>query len=335
MKANDLAVLAGQKRLSPRTGFVHQEELIPIYENFCYALALFRQKTKESIHSAFELVEKLLPFQASDGNFPVFLHEYPKCYDYHMGLKVAAIITHFHRMLSKPKWEAALEKALSFQPEKPLWINRVRAIRGEPLLDFEPQTAGEWIEHLISAQIAGQMEFHIPYEPALHLFPLTGQQEQYEPRPSPIEWILAEGAYTSRHLKDHPSQLLCAPLFPFHCIPKPIADPNRIFWQGATLHSLVKTEEAVFCDRSPETEIWVKGKKATTFQLGEIVTIETPQKTIEVRFTLAQGTGDFCGHIFFANRPSQVAKGFEAYDWQIGVRTLRKSDDALLKIEIY
>ncbi|MBX7065692.1 MAG: hypothetical protein K1X28_00535 [Parachlamydiales bacterium] len=358
-RAFDLAVLAGQKRLSPRTGFVHLHphdettDTIPIYENFCYALALFRQRTKESVLSAIELVEKLLPFQSADGNFPVYLHEYPKCHDYHMGLKAGAILTYILRLFSnvlgelKPKWEKALEKALTFQTEKPLWMNRVRAIRGLPLLPYVPQTAAEWIEHLINGQLSGQTEFQMPYDPSLHLFPLTGQQEKGEPRPHPIEWILSEGNYTSRLSKDHPHQLLCAPLFPFQCIPTHIPEHNlRLFWQGLTLHSLVgqglifdlkengEDDVVLYCDRSPETQIWVDGKKATTFQFGNTITIQTPQKTIELRFKLTEGSGDFCGHIFPANRPSQIAKGFEAYDWHIGMRTLRRSPTARIEIEI-
>lgn len=354
-RAIDLAVSAGQKRVSPRTGFVHlhpHEEIadtIPIYENFCFALALFRQKTKESVLTGIELVEKLLPFQTQDGNFPIFLHEYPKCHDYHMGLKVGAILTILLRSFSnvlgelKMKWEAALERALLYQPEKLLWINRIRAIQGLSLLAFDPQTPSEWTEHLISCQIAGQTAFSIPYDSSLHLFTLTTHQEKSEPQPHPIEWVLAEGNYPTRLCKDHPHQLLCAPLFPFDYIPVLLSHSAfRLFWQGTNLHSLVgkglvfdgEEEAVLYCDRSLETEIRVEGKKATTFQLGDIITIQTPQKTIDLQFKLTEGTGDFYGHIFPANRPSQVAKGFEAYDWQIGLRTLRRSSKLRIEIEI-
>ncbi|MBU6446518.1 MAG: hypothetical protein KGQ49_03880, partial [Verrucomicrobia bacterium] len=242
-RAIDLAISAGQKRISPRTGLIHlhahhdeASDTIPIYENMCYALALFRQKTKESVLSAIELVDKLLPFQTADGNFPVYLHEYPKCYDFHMGLKVAAPLAHILRSFShvlgecKSRWEMALERLLSFESDKPLWINRRRAIVGERLLPFEPQTSQEWLEHLITGQLAGETEFSIPYDLDLHLFTFNTQQERGEPRPHPIEWILAEGHYTSRLLRDHPHQLLCAPLMAFKAIPVPYQTGFRLFW---------------------------------------------------------------------------------------------------------
>ncbi len=366
LKAIDLAILSGQKRLSPRTGFVHLHpsgeefaDTVPLYENFCYALALFRQKTAESVLAAIDLVRRLLSFQVPDGNFPVFLHEYPKTHDFHMGLKVAAILTYLLKLFPnvlgdlKPLLENALALTLSKVPEKPFWLNRYRALKNLPLLDLDPAalTLAEWTDFLITEQLAGKNHFDLPYDAENQLFGLSAPQEKGEPRPHPIEWILAEGRYASRFLKDHPHQLLCAPLFPFSYTPTPLPDSSfRLFWQGKTLHSLVGKglvfdlpeniemgrgdlfEAALYCDRSAETEILIEGKKGSLFQLGETVTIQTPQKTVHLRFFLKEGSGDFCGHIFFANRPSQVAKGHEAYDWQIGLRTLRRSPKVRIEI---
>lgn len=62
----------------------HSDYVCPLYENFCYLLALFESKQKENILHAKELLEKLLAFQnfmdeESIGGFPIYLHEYPKC----------------------------------------------------------------------------------------------------------------------------------------------------------------------------------------------------------------------------------------------------------------
>src|SRR3990167_7288503 len=90
----DLAVTAGRKRQSPRTGFVHMHpdeaasDTIPIYENFCFVLALFRQKTAESVSEAKQLLERLLCFQTSNGNFPLYIHDYPRCWDLLLPLKL-------------------------------------------------------------------------------------------------------------------------------------------------------------------------------------------------------------------------------------------------------
>lgn len=358
IKAVDLAVLAGQKRLSPRTGFIHlypNEDItdtIPLYENFCYVLALFRTKLAENIHQAIELLNKLLPFQAQNGNFPIFLHEYPKCFDPHQRLKIGAILFYILRLFPnvfgalKEPLEKAFSTAMGDLPEKPFWQNRYFALKGLPLskVDLSALSATDLTEEIITRQLAGQNHFEIPYDPDLQLLTLPLPQERGEPRPHPIEWTLAEGHYSARHLRDHPHQLLCAPLFPFQYTQIKTSTPGvRFFWQGSTLHSFEGKglvfdlepnadvqrndpfEVAFFCDRSPETEIFVEGKKGTLFRLNEEITVQTPEKTLQLRFILKEGSGDFLGHIFPANRPSQIAKGYEAYDWQIALRCLRRS----------
>lgn len=357
-RAIDLAVLAGQKRQSARTGFVHDEETIPLYENFCFALALFRQKTADSVNEGKELITRLLSFQ-NENNFPVYLHDYPRCHDFQMNLRVAPIFIYLLRDFApvlgelKGKIEHALEKLLAKPPEKPSWENRYRACKNLPLIPVD--TISDWTEWLITAQLAGQTHFELPYDPSLQLFQLpTEIQEKGEPRPHPIEWLLADGQFSPRLLRDHPHQLLCAPLYPITYTPTQAPTTSfRQYWQGATLHSLVAKglvfdlpegiemgrsdlfEVSLFTDISPETQIFVEGQKATSFQLGDTVTIQTPQKTLHLKMELTQGTGDFFGHIFRANRPSQICKGYEAYDWQIGLRTLRRSSTAQIGVFIY
>ncbi|HSX11688.1 MAG TPA: hypothetical protein VLF94_08245 [Chlamydiales bacterium] len=356
----DLAVSAGRKRLSARTHFVHDEETIPLYENFCFAFALMRQKTAEAVTEGKELIDRLLAFQTPDGHFPTYLHDYPRAFDFQMGLKIAPILIYLLRDYApvlgdlKHKIDTALKRILSTRPEKPFWENRYRACINEPLLDTAPL---DWTQWLITAQLAGQTHFSLPYDPDLQLLTSSDIQEKSEPAPHPIEWLLAEGHYTPRLLRDHPHQLLVAPLFPLTYDPIPSTNPSfRLFWQGSTLHSLVaKTlqfdlseevqmgrhdlfEAALYTDVSPETQIFVEGRKATTFKLGDTITIQTPTWTISIRFELTQGAGDYCGHIFRANRPSQIAnKGalqYEAYDWQIGLRTLRRPGPAQITIHV-
>jgi hypothetical protein len=141
-----------------------------------------------------------------------------------------------------------------------------------------------------------------------------------------------------------------------------VKSPFPYFWSGQTLHSLEPSqknlqacsasaliyqfsenmeigrgdlfEACMYCDFSEETEIFINGQKGTTFWLGDLVEIRVPEKIIELKFDLVEGVGDFCGHIFRANRPSQVCKGHEAYDWQIGLRTLRRSPSAQIRIGI-
>ncbi|HSX25403.1 MAG TPA: hypothetical protein VLE89_00160 [Chlamydiales bacterium] len=378
IRAIDLAVLAGRKRQSPRTGFVHlfvtdemATDTIPLYENFCFALALFRQKTSETVIEGKELLERLLPFQTSNGNFPAYLHDYPRCWDFSLPLKIAPIFIHLLRHFSsvlgaelKEKIEKSLAQLLQCpQKDSPLWEQRARACKNESLLPFDPSqlTASEWVEWIITCQLADPQAnaFPIPYHPELQTFlgPNVAQ-EKGDPRSSPLEWILAEGAYSPRLLRDHPHQLLSAPLLPFTTTtpsPHPFAlgDAFRFLWHSETLHSLSSSKTtrferlgkktilwfeenpALFCNLSEEVELFVEGQKATVFRLGQTVQIRTSKLTIECRFDLIEGEGDFCGHLFRSNRPSQIScKGpllYEAYDWHIGLRILRSSEKWLIR----
>ena len=69
---------------NPRTGFIHFHysdetafDTIPLYENACYILSLFRSHNAENILEAKELLRRLLHFQTEGGGFPTYLHEYP------------------------------------------------------------------------------------------------------------------------------------------------------------------------------------------------------------------------------------------------------------------
>lgn len=367
IRAIDLAVTAGKKRQSPRTGFVHlypqdeSSDTIPIYENFCFAFALIRQKTAESVQEGKAIVEKLLAFQV-DGNLPLYLHEYPKCNDHQVGLRVAPILIYLLRGFApvlgelKGKIERSLQAILAKRPEKLFWENRYRACVGEPLLEIDTThfTALEWTDWIITSQLGGTNHFVLPYEANLQLLCVPAiVQEKQEPRPNPIEWILAEADFSTRLLNDHPHQLLAAPLFPFTI--EPNVQNSPFFWKGKdVLHSLFTKgfvfdlkegpelgrndlfEASLFCNMSPETKIFVEGNRSNTFQFGQKITIETPEKTIEVRFELTSGSGDFFGHIFKSNRPNQTAlKGvhqYDAFDWHIGMRTLRRSDTATIRL---
>jgi hypothetical protein len=400
IKATDLALASGRKRQSPRTGFVHSfaadetaADTIPLYENFCFALALFRHKTGDSVSEGKELVERLLAFQSEEGNFPIYLHDYPRCWDPLMPLKIASLlmvlIRHFSSVLGEElrrKIDSshlllikAAEKRRLEKPYPPLWENRFLACTGQPTvpIDTTSFSAQEWGEWLLTAQIANEQgPFSIPYHRELEAFVgIPPEQERGEPCPHPIEWVLADAISSPRLLCDHPSQLLCAPFFPIENSPSLLASSTlyaeenviRLLWGGKSLHSLFAKasriekkenqidlffdlngdmkiqredlfEAMLFFDHSSETQIFIEGKRGTLFRLNEIISVQTPSLSFDLKFELLEGTGDFCGHIFRSNRPTQTAcKGallYEAYDWQIGLRTLRRSADCQIRIAL-
>lgn len=95
MQLVKLAVSAGRSHQSPQTGYIHfcpyqrEEDLqdtIPVMENILFALALLCTRNMDSTAEGNALLGKMLAFQNRDegdsyGNFPVYIHEFPKCKD--------------------------------------------------------------------------------------------------------------------------------------------------------------------------------------------------------------------------------------------------------------
>src|SRR4029078_10207047 len=96
----ELNVRAARKRQSPQTGFVHhcyeaeeeRHDTIPLFENFCFVLALLRSKKSENMIEGLELLQKLLAFER-EGHFPVYLHEYPYCKDRLLASRLLPLVT--------------------------------------------------------------------------------------------------------------------------------------------------------------------------------------------------------------------------------------------------
>jgi hypothetical protein len=99
------------------------------------------------------------------------------------------------------------------------------------------------------------------------------------------------------------------------------------------------SEIGIYCHLSDSLNLKVDNAKATTFQLGEQLTLEDDKLITRVAFHLEDGEGDFFGHMMRGNRPSQLkAKGpnrFSAYDSMIVLRTVRRSKNCRIKMEIY
>jgi len=388
-RAIDLAVAAGRKRMSQRTGFIHffpgeeqAADTIPLYENVCFALALFRQRSVEAVREGKDLLERLFAFQGAEGNFPVYLHEYPRCYDPWMALKIAPALfqieRHFGSVIgsdAKGKIASALDRAIRFsenRPRPPVWEHRLQKLLQREAV-FTPSTQEEWFHWIVSEQLGSRpFPAEIPYQPLLQAFVGGSEiQEKGEPRPFPLEWALAESeGFSPRLLKDHPAAIQSALVFSVEGASYLPASPvsitaGRILWNGAgKLHSFslpganwrgsgqaffdlptgVEPEKgdlieaAAFCDISPETSISVGGRKGTVFRLGEMVRIETPGLSFGLTFSLEAGQGEFCGQISRANRPAQTAcRGsllYEAFDWQIALRTLRRSGPCRISLAL-
>ncbi len=104
-KVLDLALQAAKKSLSPQTGYVHfcaeepyavRQDTIPVLENFYYAYALFRSKSVENILEGKALLEKLLCFEVK-GNYPIYLHAFPKCLDSELSSRLLPVFFYLLR----------------------------------------------------------------------------------------------------------------------------------------------------------------------------------------------------------------------------------------------
>lgn len=94
-----------------------------------------------------------------------------------------------------------------------------------------------------------------------------------------------------------------------------------------------------FLDVQKGMEFFVGEEKASTFILEEPISLRTPKCALTLKFELAKGEGKFLGHRMLGNRPSQInIKGihrYDAYDWMLFMRTVRRSDHCQLKATIH
>ena len=236
-RASDLAVQFGRTCQSPRTGFIHLfldqpgGDTIPVYENFCFALALIRQKTAEGVSEGKELFERLFAFQAPantlwEGNFPVYLHDYPRCWNSLQPLCIAPLLRMLLKQFSsilnpefKEKAAAALagllasiERHRARKGLSPFWERRYQALLGHSVLFEEPASAEAWAQELITADLLDEGKRNI----SRLVHPLLGYtgpgseeaQERFEPKPTLLEWWM----HPNRSYRPHPLQIELAAL---------------------------------------------------------------------------------------------------------------------------
>lgn len=111
------------------------------------------------------------------------------------------------------------------------------------------------------------------------------------------------------------------------------------FTEPAQVDHPEKSQEiSFFVDEEITSSITVEKAVATTFKIGEEVVIAEGNVVISICFQVESGYGNFFGHLMKSNRPSQLANvgvnRFTAYDWQIFLRTLQRSDECVVKVTV-
>ncbi len=352
----ELALEAGRHYLSPQTNLIHycyederSTDTIPLFENLCYILALFRSLIGDNVQEGKERVRHLLAYRLEDGRFPIYLHQYPTGYgSYRTMYPFFLIDKHFHRVIEEPL-RSEIRKNLTL----PLPPDEITSSREAGLMALHLTCHDKKLDSLA------------PYwDPNMQLY--VGPFGDERQRKEEIETTLFDLFMGSspRILKPHPVHLHASLVFPHdqitdfpkisHITPKPLGKGFHLYrkvWQeGEHLHTLIcqekkmtlkdnvfvypeeKPEEkkgmeiSFYTDYHPDTEIRINGEKGTVFKLGDLVTIHTATKTLTLSFEIGEGEGILLGHISRGNRPSQLlTHDFTAYDWKIGIRTLRRS----------
>jgi len=346
----DLAIDAARSFESSQTGLIHYPtpDTIPLYQNFCFCLALFRSLIGDNVQEAKEKLSHLLFFMDENGLFPTYLHEYPKRCPYaRSSFPLKLIEKHFGHILGheiRTKLKAVAPLPL---PPKDILSSRGAGAAALHLEDLDPLT---------------------PYwDPELNIYsgPLNDErQNKGEIDLSLFDIFMGN---SPRILKSHPVHMEAALVFSsrpveFSCAHHPAPIPHgkgyhlfRKAWkEGDHLHTLVcqekkmtlegdiliypeeipdeknRTELSFFVNYHSSNTITINQEKGTVFRLGDSVQIGNSWK---LSFEKIDGEGDFLGHISRGNRPAQLDTDItHAHDWKISIRTLRRTSDLRLRL---
>lgn len=366
----ELALDEGRRRESPRTGLIHfcyqDEEVtdtIPLYENLCFCLALFRSCIGDHVQEGKERLSRLLAYKT----FPTYLHEYPAVGNTkRLYFPLYWILKLFSGVIENPLRTRIKEALASLTPfPKP---QEVRSSKDAASLCLHLQLEEKALHPLA------------PYwDPDLGLYtgPLIAERQRgHIPEITLFDLFMAAATdtFSPRILNPHPVHMHAALVFPTaKIVPQPqfnipsyVSNEQhqgfhlfRLVWKGKEdhLHSFVcqekrhhftpftftypeeipdernRMELAFYCDYHSDIQLRINGEQSNTFRMGDRVTIETPSKTLALTFRVIEGEGTFMGHLSRGNRPAQVLnKAFEAYDWKIGIRSIERTSKLKLSL---
>lgn len=421
--ANVIAITAGRKYVRPETGFFHYtyhalpnvpHVTIPVYENLNWALANFQLKSQEGVLEGKRLLERLLPYQNSEGEFPVYLHEYPVVHDNFLGAYLFQplfyILRDFGNVIGsdlKNRLKDCLKQlidALKKRYEERSPQGHIKFKVGTALwaINQDDTLLKDCLGHLVSSTQIADLEFakdldtpHMPAWPDLYwhrgmqvycgpaynerqegaspeitlLDLMMGSERKKELTPHHVNAALIQSCPVPvkenvRGIKQGSKWAYAAleqegelPLYHqqgFHLFRFLIQGEKEIdsmAIQGGKFQKVTFVEEEnkiIFDFHLPlefETEHREKSRELelfislgahfdySTFKLNETVTVTFQHAKVKLTFRQISGTGDFVGHRSQGDRPAQLAKG-GIFDWILSLRTLRRSTDAVIQLEI-
>jgi hypothetical protein len=216
-----IALASAKQRISPQTGYIHYwiddpylpcQDTISILENFIYVYALFRSKTVENIQEAKALLERLLIFEV-EGNFPIYLHEFPKCRNPKLSAQMLPTIFYLLKDFSSALGEALVIK-LNALSKRIIAFTQSR----DEGVSHSPRSPEEWGKLCISTQMAEEdfPQDKVLWNSTLGVF--IGDckerwQEGYEPAVTLLDLFMEKTPKRAR--ADHPIHLKAALVKPW------------------------------------------------------------------------------------------------------------------------
>jgi hypothetical protein len=353
-KMIELNMTAARNAQSPQTGYIHfnyelekSQDTIPLLENFCFCLALLRSRIAEHVLEGKTLLEKLLCFEV-DGNFPIYLHEFPQCKDRAFSLSLLPvfhwILKDFRTALGEPlakRIEMLIHRIIShgykMHTERPLSKSAEFRLKSyfEPhaIPLWTPSTPEEWAEALISYQMTplnSLLENALQkWHPQLCVFIGPQHHERKEPKVTLFDLFMGHyhDVYSQRALEDRRVHLMASLIQPFEeqkmnsMLLEPIchvAKPFALYWGSASqLHSLMLEAQKAECSVE---------KKDNVFEF----TIALPSRTFQ------EGEEAFEVAFFMNLQPSQQIQinGANATTFQLGDTIDLLLDGLHVKLEL-
>lgn len=343
---------------SPHTGLIHYchegepHDTIPLYENFCYVLALFRTRQSANVLEAKALLTRLLNFSCHLG-FPIYIHQYPKIYSQRVNQKIYVILFHIQRLFGtfiEEDLEAFLKNMPSFTPLK----NESSEALSDWLLNFQmkkespslTELTSHYSQKLFRKTRQFQDEVRLSNHPALTLYDFF-MFDFFAKMPKWIENLT-------------PVHLEAVVIFPLknETLSQDeedflsISDHSfmELTWGDESINysfvSFEKKEGPCFVyeggelkfyfTRFDSVEVLINGEKATFFRLKDAITIKTPLGLLMLQFDVVEGEEAlFCGHLSFSNRPNQKLKKntLEAHDYCFTIRAVQEEVNARLSLK--
>lgn len=217
-----MALTYARSRQSSLTQWIHLShqdlcswETIPIFENLCFVIALFRSHVVTNALEGRELLGKILafqiPFGKNKGLFPRYLHQFPHVDRKGYLISILLALTYlqsYHRQILQRELQQALRYALDTflkALQQQTWIDSVslliRAVQGEKIektlfLALRPTSVRECVYLLHLTQIlllqkhpaADEMFHHLTayWSKELHVYIGPLEKEWYKASEEPI-----------------------------------------------------------------------------------------------------------------------------------------------------